>query len=160
MQSDDEYYVGAGLNHDSDPIRKKPANFRKVKRFHVFGPAQSKENAGKVTVTDPEKLKTDAALLELEQPWSFGGQTNIYPACLMDFESKPFEDEFLAAGYGLTEPFSEPIQSRTSAKFSWPNPFLKDGQFPKLLMTQFRLIKLHEGLIEVYSNYSSICTGI
>ena len=98
-------YVGAGLDHQLERILKSPANIRKVKKFHPL-----------ISETIPEELSNgpgkkeyilrsfDLALVELEKSWTFDERTKISPACLMDFQANRLDGEFLAAGYGNTEP--------------------------------------------------------
>ena len=158
MPSNYEHYVGAGLNHDAHHIVKKSLkNQRKVKAIHYFGPDPilSKENE----VTRPitfEDMKTDAALLELSESWAFDGQTNVYPACLMDFEKTKFEGELVAAGYGLTKPVQEPLDDPSLWGWITEAP----PKFPELLMTKFKQAYENENFIAVNSSYSAMCYGI
>lgn len=187
--------VGAGLDHQMDKIVKSPANVRKVKRYHQLLPEESSESEDPDIYSDGTDLAllgnhllspvlhfgtvqnrselTMFILLELEQPWIFGEQTNIYPACLMDFEIKRFPDEFLAVGYGLTETIRIsnifPIQNGTlNLAISEPQaPFEKSNLvaqkrsswYQEFLMTKFRLINTTKHLIWVNSSHSSVCNG-
>lgn len=186
-------FVGAGLNHEMENIMRSPANFRKVKRFHRLpdeelgslpepeGPKWSEDSdsdaySEKDLARSDAEHGTDLALLELEKPWTFGEQTNIYPACLMDFQMEQFDDEFLVAGYGRIKPqlftvsINETWNLTTSIRQQWsthqwseplnliaPN---RSEWFRKFLMTKLRLLNSTEHLIVASSPHSSICFGM
>ena len=106
MQSNVTLHVGAGLDDPSAQVLKSD-HWRKVKTYYYFGSKPASFGGGEETKFTRETAKTDAALLEFEKPWKFDNQSNVYPACLMDFEKKTFEHEFVAVGYGKSEPVTQ-----------------------------------------------------
>ena len=101
-------------------------------------------------------LKSDLALLQMDKPWIFNDQTNVYPACLMDFERYFFGGKFLAAGYGQTVPLnlSKPL-NQTALPESQFSPTGKG----KLLITKFKPIEIDVYLLGLSNPQSSMCFG-
>ena len=96
--------MGAGLDHRWKKIVKNANNFHQVK--HIYRPEHEyiDESIWKKLDENSKNMvlyKSDIALIELKDPWTFDEKTRIKPACLVGFERERFEDTFLAAGYGL-----------------------------------------------------------
>ena len=144
------HYVGAGLDHDAYAIRYETENYREVVSIRYFGadPKEFIDDERKVEISY-DLMKSDVALLELKSPFKFGPQTRIYPACLMDYERTKFENELVAAGYGITEQFTDQDL-----------PALKPSKWPEVKMTKLRQTFEDKYFIVANSSHSSMCFGI
>ena len=144
-------------------VVRTPANFKKVKKVHRLSFDER--------FIDPETPYyilqiNDLALLELEEPFRFGEQTGIYPACLLDFEINRFDGEFALAGFGLTKmqnwtetkprPELEHLPEQSKMNSDYP---VITAPIPELFMTKLRLVNSTDHLILASDNYSSGCYG-
>lgn len=178
--------MGAGLDHRVNTILKSPANFRKVKQSR---PLRVEQSQIKLRSSEADKnVLYDLALLELEQPWAFNDQTNIYPACLMDFDySRWFKfkvrwtdaehgleadddgGQLLATGYGRTEPQHYTFPDSPNARQITSNGSFTLGPSSEYLSEQWQLNFVtmkhlswprNRRLITVSNPRSAICFGM
>lgn len=73
-------YVGAGLDHDYKKIQLSNKNNRRMKTFYLHS---DYEMTGKTVYLLNNNSIYDIGLIELEKPFDFSDQLNIYPACLL-----------------------------------------------------------------------------
>ena len=153
--------MGAGLDHSMEKILSSPHNFREVKELYVFGMTKEEFLRKPATATN---LEYDVALLELEKPWIFNKQTNVFPACLIDYERYFFDGEFLATGYGQRKPqnITKPKISQMSSKF-FVRPASRElsssDRGSMLMMTKLRSNYMDFHFLSLYNPQSSICFG-
>ena len=76
-------FVGAGLDHDFNPILNTKANFKKVKTFHNLPADEQPDEQPVLSMQTYDRRKLDLTLVELEEPFEFNAETNVSPACLL-----------------------------------------------------------------------------
>lgn len=128
-----EIYLGAGLDHRLDNIYVN-RSFVKVKSF--YGNPEKDQGA------------TDISLIELEEPFALGSETNLYPCCLLDIYLKSF-GSFMFAGYGMTTRTSD-----ASKSFVRKNVFSEED-LSLLMIERLEQIKCDENLICARSTSSA-----